>query len=127
MNLIQAPDLDIDKVLFERHTMTHRHRQERAAVANLIHHLALKGWSLVSVYDGEENTKVSSMKEAMELIFNLDVSWLRVRKGLGKVHVIFLVLGNSGAEVVCDHSAPQGEHDEGFGTVMDSFDFEAFA
>ena len=78
-----------------------RQRAERANVWELIHILANEGWMLAKV-DGDPET---DPEEAMETIFNLDevrVVFRHLAHARGEV--VFLVLGNSACEVVCDYS-----------------------
>lgn len=124
---IDAPLLDIDKILFkETKGIPHeRCRTERLVVANLIHHLDANGFKPYNVYDGEEDNPVSNMKEAMEIIFNVDYSGLHVRKEGGKRRWIGIVLGN-GHECIHDHSDPDDKTDQ-FSAVMDAFDPDHYA
>jgi hypothetical protein len=125
--VVRAPQLDIDKILFkEANGIPHeRCRVERRVVANLIAHLDRAGFKLRSVFDGEDTEKVSTMKEAMEAIFNLDEAWLRVRKEGFNLHTIFLTLGE-GRDAVCDHSFSESDHD-GFRRAMDTFEAGLYA
>lgn len=118
-----APALDIDAQLFApatRYAMERRHMGERAVVWNLLQHMARHGWRASSVNDGEGVTLCASPREVMEIVFNLDESAIRFRKGAGKVHVVCIVLGNSPHEVVSDHSAPD-DTSEGFQDAINAF------
>lgn len=125
MNIIQPPELDINKVLYSTHPMPPHVRREQRIVANLIHHLEQAGFKVMSVYDSEEDNCVSNMKEAMELIFNLDDAVLWVMRDGFKQHYIQLVMGND-LDIISDYSFT--EHDpDGFQVAMEAFDTEELA
>jgi hypothetical protein len=123
-----VPELDIDAWFLARGTkVSPNGRLERRIVANLIAHLEAKGFEVVGTWDGEAAEKVSSAKEAMEFIFNLDEVSLRVgRKGSGKdEHGILLIMGN-GIDIVSDWNYYSTDRD-GFNAAMEEFDAEEFA
>jgi hypothetical protein len=124
--IIQAPDLDHDAMMLAEfgHKVSPNGRLERRIVANLIAHLEAHGFTPESLFDGEEEPKVSDAKSAMELIFNLDECTLWVRKGERR-HGIFLTLGE-GLDIICDYNHTEGDPD-GFAAAMDAFDVEEFA
>lgn len=126
--LLQAPDLAIDATMLAmnpRYALCARQRTERALVWNLLAHLDAAGFKLYSLSDGEERTKLTDHKEAMELVFNLDECWLHVRKmDSRKAHTIYIVLGNDGWDAIADHSCCA---EDGFDAAMESFDVEQFA
>lgn len=101
-------------------------RADRAVAFNLLRHLHANGWSPVALNDGEEETKLTAEADpgqaALELIFNLDMAWLRVAKGKAN-HAILLVMGNSGWDLVSDYGYAEGDPD-GFEAVMEAFDGE---
>jgi hypothetical protein len=74
---------------------------ERRIVWALCQNLKARGWSVHTVWDGEELTRVSTPKEAMELIFNLDEASLRFTKDGKKLHGVLLILGN-GEDIISD-------------------------
>jgi hypothetical protein len=116
--MIAAPVLDCDKALTSimRRDLPARCYLERAIVANLIAHLQAAGFEPYKASDGEERHKVSTIKEAMEVIFSVDQAWLYVRKaGVEKGHTVMLVLGN-GEDCIADHSVG-----DGFDEAMDEF------
>jgi len=127
---VTVPDLEIDKLHEQHgHLISAKGRIERRIVAALCAHLQARGFEMVNVYDGEETTAVSTAKEAMELIFNLDEASLRFRRVYGegtgrtmdpRVHGVFLVLGN-GEDIVSDWNYSTGDPD-GFNTAMEAFD-----
>lgn len=125
MNIIQPPELDINKVLYSNRSMPPHVRREQRIVANLIHHLEQAGFKVMSVDDGEEDNCVSNMKEAMELIFNLDEARLWVKKEGTEQHVIMLIMGND-LDIICDYSYAEGDTD-GFDALMNDFDTELLA
>lgn len=120
----QPPALDIDAILFAREPMPAPCRLERRIVWNLLQHLQAAGWHVRSVHDGDELTIVSSQKEAMELVFNLDECRLHFSKVPYRLaHTVVVILGN-GVDCISDMSI--GEHD-GWTVAIDAFDAEVFA
>jgi hypothetical protein len=123
--IVSAPALDHDA---ERAPLPHT-LAERRVIANLIAHLQRAGFRLHAASDGEARVKVSTTKEALEVIFSVDDAWLYVRKSDSpRTYAIYFVLGNArdGSEVACDWSAPDPDVD-GFSQAMDEFDFDAVA
>ena len=126
MKSVEVPKLAHDammKSVYGR-TVSERGAVERRVVANLIAYLAERGWNVFNVYDGEENNETLDMKSAMEVIFNLDESWLDVRNGDDNEHRIYIVLGN-GWDCVTDHNYTE-EDPDGFLAAMDAFDAREF-
>jgi hypothetical protein len=122
---LSVPDLDHDYMMAERfgHTVSVNGRFERRAVWALCHHMEERGWSVHTVYDGEEETHVATPKDAMELIFNLDEASLRFyRTGhdATKWHGVLLILGN-GEDIISDWNYSKGDPD-GFNAAMEAFD-----
>lgn len=143
---IKVPALDHDAKMLKEfgHKVTPNGRLERRIIAALIAHLKRNGFSVVGVWDGEEFTKASNAKEAMEAIFNLDEASLRViTEGFNREehektrnfksrnafadneHGILLVLGN-GVDIISDWNYFKDDRD-GFNAAMDAFDAEEFA
>lgn len=115
-----VPELDIDKrILREPLQLTPRHKIERRVVWNLCDHLHRAGFDIRGVYDGEEYTKVSTAKDAMELIFDLDEASLRVAKSGYAEHGILLVMGN-GEDILSDWNFFRDDRD-GFCAAMNAF------
>ena len=125
MDDVQVPDLDIDKGVYTargRH-MSPASRLERRIVASLIAHLERKGFAVASVYDGEEETKIYTAKDAMELIFNLDEASLRfwdISASPSRPHGVLLVVGN-GEDIISDWNYSTGDPD-GFNAAMEAFE-----
>lgn len=123
---VPVPKLDVDKgrVLAPNAVL------ERRIVAHLIAHLKAQNFLVTTVFDGEETTGVSSAKEAMELVFNLDEASLRFqlhkdgdrKRSMFKEHGVLLVLGN-GEDIISDWNYMTGDHD-GFNAAMKSFKVE---
>jgi hypothetical protein len=89
-------------------------RAERRAVALLIAHLAAKGFALTGASDGEARERCTTAKEAMEVVFSVDESWLYFRNPAhAKGHTVYIVLGNAddGSEVAADFSMGDGFDD----------------
>lgn len=123
--LIQAPTLDCDSYIDwtdNDKRPVERMRVERTVIANLIAHLAEAGYAVTGASDGEERHKVSDMKAAMEVIFSVDESRLYVKHpDQARGQTLVIVLGNDGYDCVADWSTA-----DGFGAVMDGFDFDQF-
>ncbi len=120
--MIEVPVLDHDALMLEfGHKVSPMGRLERRIVFAQLSDVEAAGFKVESVFDGEEHTKVQSAKEAMELIFNLDDSFVFVSGG----HWIRFVLGN-GIDCVCDYSYSVGDTD-GFNTLMETFAAEEYA
>lgn len=125
------PALEIDTVLYDTRPMLERTKNERRVVYNLLEKLADKGFYIDKIDDGEEVTKFRAdnsdpkLKDAMELIFNLDECRVYVKKANYPAHYIYFVFGNAddGSEVVADNSYSEDDPD-GFGKLMDEFDPE---
>lgn len=117
--LENPPELDIDRKLGAPHE---RGRLERRIVWNLLRHLRAHGFRAEFVADGETRTAVSTARQAMELIFNLDEAWVLLGpQQRGHYAWVALVLGN-GTDVVSDWSLRSG-----FSEAMDAFNGEDFA
>lgn len=135
--MIKAPALYIDHFMKEKYgtEVSADGRLERRIVANLIHHLEQRGFQVHRLNDGESIQRVKDMKEAMELIFNLDEASLRfipvACAALSKAeqdrreHGVLLVLGN-GIDIISDWNYTEGDPD-GFHKAMDAFNVEQFA
>lgn len=116
------PLLDIDKVLWKDEPMHIRAKNERKVIYAMLNELEGKGFKLVSVYDGENDEPATTVKEVMELIFNLDECRVYLKKEGYKAHNIYYVLGNAddGSEVAADWNYTEGDPD-GFNEAMDAF------
>jgi hypothetical protein len=129
MNLIEnAPDLELDKVLYKDRTMPPHVRRERRIVWNLFNHLLQNGlWKVTKVYDGDEYVRVNNSKDALEVIFNLDDAHVFVNSisHPGITHSITLVLGND-INIISDWIYAEGDPD-GFSAAMEKFDAEVYA
>jgi len=135
-NMIEnAPALELDKILYARFSdrVPAAVVRERRVVWNLLKHLHEAGFKPISVNDGDDDTallpgSVVAMKEAMELIFNLDevhVFFRRIDASKASPHWIFLVLGND-LDVVSDWSFNRSDND-GFNASMEKFNAEDYA
>lgn len=121
-----VPTLDIDKRLFAGlpQLMPTRCRLERRVVWGLLQHLEARRYHVTAVDDGETRTKVTSAKEAMELVFNLDecrllFACVPFRRG----HTVVVILGN-GIDCIADYSICEAD---GWDAAMAAFNEEEFA
>lgn len=97
---------------------------ERRVVWNLLDHLGQAGWKVTSVSDGDTRHPMKDDVEVMELVFDLDESWLYATKGEHR-HAIFIVLGNDGYDAVADYHYFDDDRD-GFNKLMEAFDGELY-
>lgn len=120
------PKLEIDKILYkERDGIPYPEgKLERRIVSNLIAHLESRGFKVFETWDREEANKVSTAKEAMEFVFNLDEVFLHFKSKAGKMRYVYLVLGN-GIDIVSDWGIPK--EIDGFDAAMNEFNAEDFA
>jgi hypothetical protein len=121
----QPPALEHDAMMLERfkQEVSANGRIERRIAWNLLMWLEQHGWHVSEMWDGEEDTKLTSAKQTMELLFNLDEAHIYVRKSpKANPHRIYIVLGN-GTDIVADNTYTEGDPD-GFSKLMDDFDAE---
>lgn len=76
---------------------------ERRIVEKLLSTAQEDGWTIDSVYDGEEYIKTPTAAEALEAIFAVDDATVRFRKGDGPLRGVYIVLGNC-EDVLSDYS-----------------------
>ncbi len=121
-----VPELDHDAMMLAKydHKVGPVGRIERRVVASLCAHMAERGWTPSKLYDGDTTTPVHDAKSAMELIFNLDDSYLYFVNASGREHWVRLVNGNSGWDLINDYSHARDESDN-FAFAMECFDSEA--
>lgn len=124
--LVTVPELDHDAMMLREYNVkvSPNGRLERRVVANLIAHLASRGFSIVGVHDYEELAPALDTKAAMELIFNLDECNLHFKDAAGEEECLCLVLGN-GHEIVSDWFFSD-EDANGWNKAVESFDAEKF-
>lgn len=120
---MNVPELEIDKRLGP---IDYHGKMERRVIANLLNHVIKSGFSIIGVNDGDELTTAQTVKDAMEVIFNLDESWVWIASGEHH-HYIFLTLGNHDPiDIICDWSYTHNDPDS-FNQTMESFDPEKYA
>lgn len=124
---VTVPELDHDAMMLREYNVkvSPNGRLERRVVANLIAHLAARGFSIVGVHDYEELAPATDTKAAMELIFNLDECNLHFRDAAGEEECLVLVLGN-GCDIVSDWFFSD-EDANGWNAAVESFNAEAYA
>lgn len=69
---------------------------------DLLDDLAAAGYSPCYVHDGEERMAVRTWEEALSTVLSVDESSLVIKAPDGKPKWLFIVLGNSPGELVCD-------------------------
>jgi len=119
---MKTPTLEIDKVLNPEGLNNHQ-KTERHTIAQLLNHVIKGEFTICGIDDGKEYTKVSTVKDAMELIFNLDECSIIVaaNKSNSSRHYISIVLGNNEpCDMITDWSFHENDHD-GFNKTMDKF------
>ncbi len=110
-----VPALDLDRRLGGSPSL--RVRQERRVVWALLHHLEAHGWKAAFVDSDGDREAVTSAKDVMELVFNLDEAMVRfAHPEHPKRSSVFFVMGNHPTEVVCDYSTA-----DGFDTAVEAF------
>lgn len=118
---VPAPTLNINAQL--RTPPSPSRLLEQLIAANLLAHLDANGWKVVGVDDGEQLEPMTTAAEALELVFNLDESKVKVAKGT-RTHVVLLVCGN-GEDLISDWTMIRDDAD-GFAAVMDAFNVDEF-
>lgn len=85
--------------------MTTTPTSDRAAATQIIRGIIHAGWRLQCVADGEEEINVTTVTQALDAIFAVDMAHLYVRHPkTDERGWIWFVLGNDPEEVVCDHT-----------------------
>ena len=103
--IIQAPTLEHDKTMLAEYgeKLTPSDVLERRIVENLIRHLNKNGYTVNSVFDGEEFTSATTAKDVLENLYRAGEISVRVSPIdptiLGDEHGITLVAGN-GEEII---------------------------
>lgn len=117
-----APTLDHDVMMQTRYSsqQDQRMRNERRIVWNLLERIQAAGFKLAFVDDGEEETKVTTSKEAMELCFNLDDCHVMFSDGKAPIAWVRFIFGNGndGKDLLCDYTV-------NLETAIGDFDFDA--
>jgi hypothetical protein len=126
-----APSLRLDTALYPDGKVPPHEVRERRVVWNLMKHLLFNGhFTVDKVSYCQENVKVSSPKEAMELIFNLEEAYVYFSNTLSnESHWVRLNIGND-LEIVTDWRARwsrETSNADGFNAAMKKFDAEAYA
>lgn len=93
-----------DDQIIEKHNRSVRNRAriELEIIHALIKALRKDGYE-VRVNDGEEPASVGSEQELVTKIFGTDGARIETRKTGCKNSFVYLVLGNSGHDVICDY------------------------
>lgn len=117
---VPAPTLKINELLGQPKGSR---ALEQLIAANLLAHLDANGWKVVAVDDGEQLEPMTTATEALELVFDLDISTVKVAKGT-HTHVVQLVCGN-GEDLISDWTMARDDAD-GFAAVMEAFDADEF-
>lgn len=79
-------------------------KTEKAIARKLIRAIRSRGY-VIGVTDGEEYFKCKTEREAMEVVFSVDESWLLVRGEGGERVGWFLLIGGNGEEFISDYAA----------------------
>jgi len=101
-----------------------RQEVERKVVRHLIREMKKAGWIVVLIDDGGEcdkDTLNPNETEAMDAVFAVDEARIYFRKNCGskgKMHWVFIVLGNDGWDAICDHSCGSTHTMDDFEKVM---------
>lgn len=116
---VDAPNLAINGGKIPHNTRL----VEQRIAANLFACMAANGWTVKAVDDFDQVESMSSPDQAMELIFDLDMSKVHFTDGT-ETHQVLLVCGN-GVDLIADYSYQKDDAD-GFEAVMDSFNADEF-
>lgn len=77
---------------------------DRAGIQQTIRALRAAGYTLVEVFNGDENVPVKTETQAIDAIMAVDDATLFVRTPEGDYNPwVRFVLGNDPEEVICDH------------------------
>lgn len=83
---------------------------DRAAVGKIIRGLINAGWGLDRVFDGEEDVPVTTVSQALHVIFSVDMAHLHVKNpATGETGWVWFVLGNEPEEVAADYTVNLSE------------------
>ena len=81
---------------------------DRAAAGHIIRGLIKAGWRLDRVFDGEEDVPVTTVSQALHVIFSVDMAHLHVEKA-EETGWVWFVLGNDPEEVAADYTVNLSE------------------
>lgn len=100
-----------------------RSEVERTIVEEMTKRLIAAGWNPTyhNATDDMGREPISTLPEVMEAVFSVDECHVWFKKEQLREQWVFLVLGEGGYDVICDHTAPyenQPEHE--FAKIMDS-------
>lgn len=85
--------------------------QERQVIRKLLQVARAHNFYLSRVWDGEENEHPTNDDEALDVVFSVDeclMVFRHVDAHASKGHTAYIVLGNSGPEVIADSSVGEG-------------------
>jgi hypothetical protein len=119
MNAVKSVEVPVLSIDAKRNLGKGAHTARRIA-ANMIDHLAQKGWTVASVFDGDIHEEVGDAKAAMEIVFDVGVADVSFKNAAGAMHGVRLVPSN-GVDILTNWSFADNDAD-GFGAVMDEFD-----
>ena len=92
-------------------------------VRSLIRLLSKNGYLTVAASNGEETIESTKTKELAEWVCQCDEGGLRVEnsKNKSEEYHLFIVLGNSPSEIICDYSYPLLQNTFNFDKVTEEF------
>ena len=76
-------------------------------VRSLVLHMKKAGYSTIYASNGEDSIKSPSTKKLADKVCECEEGWLRMIKGEERYR-LYIVLGNSPSETVCDYSWKSG-------------------
>ena len=98
---------------------------ERKIVAFLYNAMAVAGWQVDYIFDGQDNVRYAEWTEAnvLDTVFSVDeatISFVKSTVGRGRIRRnVFIVLGNSGWDCINDHACSDPNiPDDNFEAVM---------
>ena len=93
-----------------------RQEIELTIVTYLVTVMDERGWKVYAIDDGgDEDVSPKNLKDVIDTVLSVEYSVIRFEKNKRK-HAAVIVLGNSGYDCICDHSASDNDD---FEQIMD--------
>lgn len=107
-------------------TLERRQEVERTIVRATIEEAIKQGWTVKSVDNGEDRTRVDSVDKAMAEAFACDEAHIYLARG-GRVGWVYIVLGNEGWTVVSDYTMSLDDVVTATEALVNKFEEEAWS
>jgi len=132
MSEVTVPELDLDKRMLDEfgEKLSSEQKLERKIVANLIHHMAARNFTLTEIDNGTEEGDVvlkgetleDRVKEAMELVFDVSDSFLHFDDANAHWAGWIRLIPGTGIDIVCDWTIDNSWFDERVTAFADGVD-----